>query len=51
VAKPIPSYQVYKGTVFALVDQAVDFVMSKLALSVGTRAKSTQAPDAYEIPR
>ena len=51
VAKPIPSYQVYKGTVFALVDQAVDFVMSKLALSVGTRAKSAQAPVAYEIPR
>jgi predicted HTH transcriptional regulator len=51
VAKPIPSYQVYKGTVFSLVDQAVDFVMSKLALSVGTRAKSTQVPVAYEIPR
>ena len=30
VAKPIPSYQVYKGTVFDLVDQAVDFVMSRL---------------------
>ena len=51
VAKPIPSYQVYKGTVFALVDQAVDFVMSKLALSVGTRAESAQAPVSYEIPR
>lgn len=51
VAKPIPSYQVYKGTVFTLVDQAVDFVMSKLALSVGTRAESAQAPVAYEIPR
>jgi len=51
VAKPIPSYQVYQGTVFALVDQAVDFVMSKLALSVGTRAMSAQAPVAYEIPR
>ena len=25
VAKPIHSYQVYKGTAFALVDQAVDF--------------------------
>ena len=32
VAKPIPSYQVHKGTVFDLVDQAVDFVMSKLNL-------------------
>lgn len=51
VAKPIPSYQVYKGTVFALVDQAVDFIMSRLALSVGTRAQSTQAPVSYEIPR
>ena len=40
VTKPIPSYQVYKGTVFALVDQAVDFVMSKINLSVGTRANT-----------
>ena len=51
VAKPIPSYQIYKGTVFSLVDQAVDFVMSKLALHVGTRAESAQAPVSYEIPR
>ena len=39
VRKPIPSYQVYRGTVFDLVDQAVDFVMSKIARSVGTRAQ------------
>lgn len=51
VAKPIPSYHVYRGTVFAQVDQAVDFVMSKLALRVGTRAAGTKAPVAYEIPR
>ena len=50
VTKPIPSYQVYKGTVFELVDQAADFVMSKINLAVGTRAHSTQAPVAYEIP-
>lgn len=50
VTKPIPSYQVYKGTVFELVDRAVDFVMSKIDLAVGTRALSTQAPVAYEIP-
>jgi len=30
VAKPIPSYQVFKGTVFELVDQAVDFVLARL---------------------
>ena len=51
VAKPIPSYQVYKGTAFQLVDQAVDFVLSKIALLVGTRAESVQAPVAYEIPK
>ena len=40
VAKPIPSYQVYKGTVFDLVDQAVDFVKKtgcdSLAVAIGT---------------
>jgi predicted HTH transcriptional regulator len=50
IAKPIPSYQVFKGTVFELVDQAVDFVLARLSFSVGTRAASTQAPAAYEIP-
>lgn len=50
-AKPIPSYQVYKGTVFDLVDQAKDFVLSKIDLWVGTRAESTQAPTKYEIPQ
>ena len=50
VSKPIPSYQVYKGTVFELVDQAVDFVLAKINLAVGTRELSSQAPVAYEIP-
>ena len=50
VTKPIPSYQVYKGDVFQLVDQAVDFVLSKINLEVGTRDKSTQVPVKYEIP-
>jgi predicted HTH transcriptional regulator len=50
VTKPIPFYRVYKGTVFDLVDQAVDFVLSKIDLAVGTRAHSIQAPVAYEIP-
>jgi ATP-dependent DNA helicase RecG len=50
VRKPIPFYQVYKGTAFGLVDQAVDFVHSKINLAVGTREKSNQAPVAYEMP-
>jgi len=51
VRKPIPSYQIYKGTVFELVDQAVDFVMSKINRAVGTRAQGPQAPVEYELPR
>ncbi|MDP2211557.1 MAG: ATP-binding protein [Candidatus Aquicultor sp.] len=51
VRKPIPSYQIYKGTVFELVDQSLDFVMSKIARSVGTRERGPQAPVEYELPR
>ena len=50
VAKPIPSYQVYKGTAFELVDQAVDFVLSKINRRIGVRAESARAPRSYEIP-
>ncbi|NCO52387.1 MAG: transcriptional regulator [Deltaproteobacteria bacterium CG_4_8_14_3_um_filter_51_11] len=51
VRKPIPSYQIYKGTVFDLVDQTVDFAMSKITRAVGTRAKGSEAPVEYELPR
>jgi predicted HTH transcriptional regulator len=51
VSKPIPSYQIYKGTVFELVDQALDFVLSKIARTVGTRSAGAQAPVGYELPR
>ena len=40
----------FKGTVFEVVDQAVDFVLSKINLAVGTRAEGNQAPVAYEMP-
>ena len=50
IRKPIPSYQIFKGTIFELVDQAVDFIMSKIARSVGTRAMGPQAPVEYELP-
>jgi len=51
VVKPIPAYQVYKGDVFQLVNQSVDFVLSKIDVSVGTRDESTQVPVDYELPR
>jgi len=53
VAKPSPSYQTYKGRVFQLVDQAINFVMSKIAAQLSTRSQSAPAPApvTYEIPR
>ena len=51
VEKPIPSYKVFKGDVFELVDQAVDFVLSKLDYSVGTRSNETSIPGEYKYPK
>jgi predicted HTH transcriptional regulator len=51
VEKPIPDHKVFDGDVFQQVDNAVDFVLSKIGVSVGLRDESTQAPIKYEIPR
>jgi ATP-dependent DNA helicase RecG len=51
IARPVPFYQVFKGNLFKQVDQAIDFVLSKVNRSVGTRAKGPQAPVQYEIPK
>lgn len=51
VAKPIPSHQVFEDTLFEQVDGAVDFVMSKLDRSVGTRTAGAAAPVKYEVPK
>ena len=51
VARPIPDQKKLEGNLFKLVDDAVDFVLGKIALHVGTRANSVQAPVTYEIPR
>jgi len=50
VRKPIPSYHIYKGTVFELVDQAVDFVMSKIDRAVIPRDGKVASDEAYELP-
>ena len=48
--KPMLSYQIYKGTLFDMADEAVAFVLSKLNLRVGTRDNGTEAEREYEIP-
>lgn len=50
IAKPIPSYQVFKGDLFQLILQATDFVLSKINVSVGVRNKGVEAAIDYEIP-
>lgn len=50
IQRPVPFYRIFKGALFGQVDMAVDFVMSKLNRSVGTRAESVQAPVRDEVP-
>ncbi len=49
--KPIPDHKVFHGDIFEQADNATDFVLSKIATSVGTRDKSNDAPIQYEIPQ
>ena len=50
--KPIPSLHTYTGTVFELVDQALDFVMSRVDFAIGERGGATAAaPTKPEFPR
>ena len=50
VEKPIPFYQVFRGSIFELVDQAVGFVMGHIDARVGDRSKSTSVKVDYEFP-
>jgi len=49
--RPALSYQTFDTTLPEQIDAAVEFVMSRLARSVGVRDKATQAPVQYAIPR
>ena len=48
--KPIPSYHIYDGDVFELIDQAVSFVMSRIDAKVGDRDKTILADVEPELP-
>ena len=51
IQKPIPDYKVFGGTVFNMADSAVDFILSKISLSTGSREYSNRVDTEYEIPR
>ncbi|MDR1591807.1 MAG: DUF4062 domain-containing protein [Prevotellaceae bacterium] len=48
--KPIPNYQVYKGDVFQLITQAVNFVLSNIKVATGARDRGVQVDVTYELP-
>lgn len=50
VQRPAPYYRIFKDTLPSQVEQAVDFLLSKLDMSVGTRENSARAPTRAEIP-
>ncbi|MCX6877532.1 MAG: DUF4062 domain-containing protein [Verrucomicrobia bacterium] len=50
IQRPAPFYRIFKGNLFSLVEQTVDFILSKLNYRIGTRAESAQAPGEYELP-
>jgi len=51
VAKPIPSHQIFTGTLFDQVDQATDFILSKINRSVPPRDSAPVSETKYEIPK
>lgn len=46
------AYQIYRGDVFELIDQATSFVMSRIDNWVGTRAEGEKVdiPTCLELP-
>lgn len=50
IVKPIPSQQVYRGTVFEVVDRAADFVMDCIRREVNPAVRSVASDVQYEVP-
>jgi predicted HTH transcriptional regulator len=52
VEKPLPAYQICRGTLFEMIDQATAFVMDRVDLAVGTRSEGNTAsvPTDFELP-
>ncbi len=51
IQKPIPDYKEFGGNVYTQANEAVDFILSKISVSTGTREKSNIVETLYEVPR
>ena len=50
IQKPLVTMEIFGGTVFEVVDQAVAFVMSRIDSRVGERTESAQVDIQHELP-
>ena len=50
VSKPLASYQVFQGSLFEMIDDAVSFVMSHIDAHVGERDKLAEVDVEFELP-
>ena len=50
ISKPLASYQVYKGNLFDIIDNAVSFVMSHIDVRIGDRTKGAEVDIEFELP-
>jgi predicted HTH transcriptional regulator len=51
IAKPIPSHQIFTGTLFDQAEQATDFILSKINRTVPPRDSAPVSKTRYEIPK
>lgn len=50
ISKPLASYQVFRGSVFEMIDNAVSFVMSHIDARVGAREIQAETDVNFELP-
>ncbi len=50
ISKPLASYQVFHGSLFEMIDNAVSFVMSHIDARVGERNKRAEVDIDFELP-
>lgn len=51
VIKPIPDFKEFHGNVWHQAIEAIDFILSKVSVSTGSREESNSVDTVYEVPR
>lgn len=51
IEKPIPDFKEINGNVWQQAQETVDFILSKVSISTGSREESNSVETVYEVPR